>query len=139
MTTQNYQNHVRFSPAFHFVAIPLIVIGEGIAIYNFCNTPNLTNGLLVFAFALFLTLALFARWFGLRNQDRAARADERLRYYILTQKMLPANLGMGQIIALRFAGDEEMAALVERAVQEKLSSKEIKQAIKNWRGDYHRI
>lgn len=139
MAPQNYHNHIRFSPAFHFVAIPLIAIGEGFAIYNFYCAPNLTNGLLIFIFILIGIVALFARWFGLRNQDRAARADERLRYYILTQKMLPADLRMGQILGLRFASDEEFEALAERAVVEKLSSKEIKKAIKNWRGDYHRI
>ncbi len=136
---QNYQNHVRFSPPFHFVVVPIILIGEGFAIYNSSCLSNLTNGLLVLAFALLGTIAFFGRWFGLRNQDRAARADERLRYYILTQKMLPSSLRMGQILALRFASDEEMVALVDRTLTENLSSKEIKQAIKNWRGDYHRI
>jgi hypothetical protein len=139
MTPQNYQNHSRFSVPYHFIAIPLMLVGIIGAAYNFCNDLNLTNGLLVYAFCLIPTVALFARWFALRVQDRAARADERLRYYILTQQMLPSVLRMGQIIALRFASDEEFVALVDRAVQENLSPKEIKKAIKNWRGDYHRV
>jgi hypothetical protein len=137
--SQNYQNHVRFNRGFHFVTVPLIGIGLGFAIYSYCNSLALTDGLLILAFVLLYVIAFFARWFGLRNQDRAIRADERLRYYILTQKMLPSQLRMGQILALRFASDEEIPALVERTVREKLSSKEIKQSIKNWRGDYNRI
>jgi FtsH-binding integral membrane protein len=137
--TQNYQNHVRFNPYYHFMAVPLIVTITIAAAYHFYENPSLTHLLLAISFVLICMIAMFARWFALRVQDRAARADERLRYYILTQKMLPSSLRMGQILALRFASDEEMTALVERAVNESLSPKEIKQAIKDWRGDYHRI
>lgn len=139
MAAQNYQNHKRFSAPYHFITVPLMLIGLSKSIYHYFNEPTITNGLLAYAFGLICIVAAFARWFALRVQDRAARADERLRYYILTQKMLPTNLRMGQILALRFASDEEFPGLVDRAVEQKLSPKEIKVAIQNWRGDYHRI
>jgi len=137
--TQNYSNHKRFFPPFHFFAIPLTAVCIGLAIYAFVAVPTIITGLIVVAFMLLGLVALFARMFALKAQDRAARAEEKLRYYILAGKALPAELRMGQILALRFAGDDEYLALVERAVSEKLSADEIKKAIKNWRGDYHRI
>jgi hypothetical protein len=81
----------------------------------------------------------YTRWFALRAQDRAIRAEENFRHFILTGKPLDSRLRMGQIIALRFASDEEMPALAKRAVEEKLSQKEIKKAIKTWKPDYNRV
>lgn len=137
--SQNYQNHVRFHAPFHFLTVPLIVIALGFAIYNTSSNGDYTNYLLIAAFVLIGIVALFARMYAIKAQDRAARADERLRYYILSKNMLPNELRMSQILALRFAGDEELVALVERTLAENLTPKEIKLAIKNWRGDYHRI
>jgi hypothetical protein len=77
--------------------------------------------------------------FALKAQDRAARAEEKLRYYIIAGKVFPDGLKIGQILALRFASDEEYLALVDKAIADKLSPDEIKKTIKNWRGDYHRI
>ena len=136
---QNFSNHKRFFPPYHFFTVPLIVTGLGFAIYALTQTPDLTHVLIVWAFMLIGFVGLFSRFFALKAQDRAARADERLRYYILTGKMLPSSLTMGQIMALRFASDDELVALVEKALAEQLSPTEIKKAIKNWRGDYHRI
>jgi hypothetical protein len=74
----------------------------------------------------------------LKAQDRAIRAEENLRYFILTGKRLSKQVSMRQIIALRFAEDEEFVGLTEKAIKENLSPKEIKKSIKNWRPDYHR-
>lgn len=136
---QNFSNHKRFFPPYHFFTIPLIVTGLGFAIYALVQSTDLTHVLIVWAFALIGFVGLFSRFFALKAQDRAARADERLRYYILAGKMLPTTLTMGQVMALRFASDEELVALVDRALAEQLSPTDIKKAIKNWRGDYHRI
>jgi hypothetical protein len=84
-------------------------------------------------------VAWYARSFPLKAQDRAIRAEEGLRYYIMTGKALPKELRIGQIIALRFASDEEYLALLDRAIKENLGSKEIKAAIQHWKGDYHRV
>jgi len=88
---------------------------------------------------LLLLTAFYARVFALKAQDRVIRAEENFRFYLLTQKELPAELTIRQIIGLRFASDEEFLALVDRAVKEKMTEKEIKKSIKNWRGDYYRV
>jgi len=137
--SQNYSNHKRFYPLFHFTTIPLTVIGLGLAVYTVISIPNIVTGLIALAFILILLVALMARMFALKAQDRAVRAEEKLRYFILTNKALPTELRMGQVIALRFARDDEFVSLVDKAVSNNLSPDEIKKEIKNWRGDYHRI
>lgn len=137
--SQHYGNHKRFYPPFHFFTIPLAVLGLCFAIYSCIAIPTIITGLLVLAFFLIAIIAVMARMFALKAQDRAARAEEKLRYYILAGKAFPSGLKIGQILALRFASDEEYLALVDKAVADKLSPDEIKKAIKNWRGDYHRI
>lgn len=136
---QNYNNHIRFNPAYHFVAVPITFLAFCCAVYAFLKHSDFTHGLMVVGFLLLIVALFFARYFSLRVQDRAARAEERLRYFMLTGKALPTELRMGQILALRFASDEEFVALTDQALREKLSPKEIKLLIKNWRADYYRI
>jgi hypothetical protein len=81
----------------------------------------------------------FTRSFPLKAQDRAIRAEESLRHYVLTGKLLPSELKMSQVIALRFAPDDEFLALIDRAIKEKMTNKEIKMAIKNWKPDHYRV
>ena len=88
---------------------------------------------------ILILLAWYIRIFPLKAQDRAIKAEENLRHYVMTGKLLPPELRMSQIIALRFSSDEEFLQLTERALKEKLSSKEIKMAIKNWKADYYRV
>jgi len=137
--SQNYENHKRFYPPFHFFAVPLTVIGLCFSIYSCIAIPTIITGLLVLAFFLIAIIAVMARMFALKAQDRAARAEENLRYYMLAGSALPNELSISQILALRFAGDEEFLTLVDQAVNNKLSPTEIKKSIKNWRGDFHRI
>ena len=79
---------------------------------------------------ILVMVAWYVRGFALKAQDRAIRAEENFRYYLATGKVFPKELTMGQIIALRFAADDEFIALVTKAVAEKLSNKEIKSQIK---------
>lgn len=136
---QNFKNHTRLNPPFHFFAVPATLIGLGFAIYKFTDQQDLTNALTICGFVLLGFALAFARMYALKVQDRAIRAEEKLRYFILTNKMLPSQLRMGQIIALRFASDEEFVSLTERTIVENLSSKEIKMAIKNWKADHNRV
>jgi hypothetical protein len=77
--------------------------------------------------------------FAVTAQDRAIRAEENLRHYVLTGKLLDPRLSVWQVIALRFASDDEFAALAARAAQENLEPKAIKQAVQHWRPDLHRV
>ncbi|MGF1924220.1 MAG: DUF6526 family protein [Bacteroidia bacterium] len=136
---QNFKNHKRYSIPYHFVTVPVILSGIILSGTLFFENQDLLHALLALLFILIAIVALFARFFALKAQDRAARADERLRYFILTGKRLPVQLRMSQILALRFSSDEELPALVDRVLFDKLSSTEIKQAIVDWRPDNDRI
>ena len=142
MKTQNYSNHAQLVPSYHYFTSPLIIALITLtSIYCFTENKNasLFNAILILLTVTIISIGLHARSFALKAQDRAIRAEENLRYFILTGKRLDQNLKMPQIIALRFASDEEFVELVERAIQENLSSIEIKKAIKNWKGDYYRV
>lgn len=136
---QNFKNHTRFHPPFHFFAVPATLIVLGFAVYEFTSQQDLTHALMIFGFILIAFALAFARMYALKAQDRAIRAEERLRYFIIANKMLPSQLKTNQLIALRFASDDELLALVDKAIAENLSAKEIKMAIKNWKPDYNRV
>jgi hypothetical protein len=102
-------------------------------------TQHLLGASMILTSVVLLITWWYARAFALKAHDKAIRAEENFRHYILTGKPLDKELRMGQIIALRFAGDEEFPALAKRAVAEQLSSKQIKQAIQNWRADHNRV
>ena len=140
--TQNYSNHPQLVPSYHyFTSLLILALITLTSIYCFTENKNasLFNAILILLTVTILSIGLHARSFALKAQDRAIRAEENLRYFILTGKRLDQNLKMSQIIALRFASDEELVELVERALKENLSSTEIKKAIKNWKGDYYRV
>ena len=143
MSEQNFKNHTRLVPLYHGLAFLLIVSGLIGSIINLFDHHDAGNhysaALLVVVFLVLLLLFWYARSFALKAQDRAIRAEENFRHFILTGKPLDKSLRMGQIIALRFASDEEFPALAQKALAEKMAPKEIKSAIKNWKGDYHRV
>ena len=142
MQTQNLKNHARFVPGFHFVILPLLLfafIAALVYLIHFSQDHLLFAVVLVALSFATLLLSFFARGFSLKAQDRAIRAEENFRHYIATGKPLDKSLTMGQIIALRFAGDDEFIALAKKAAAEKMSSKDIKTAIQNWKGDYNRV
>jgi len=139
---QNFSNHTRYHAPFHYVLAPLGLIGLIASLVHLIKGEpwNHYNAALIFLgfFLLFLVGAL-TRTYALKAQDRAIRAEENLRHFILTGKPLDSRLRMGQIVALRFASDEEFAALAAKAAEGKLSGKDIKQSIQQWRPDYYRI
>ncbi len=145
MAEQNQKNHTRWHPVWHFIVYPAIlatIIGASINLYESykADNENLYSAALVFLISfLLLAIAIFARGFAMCVQDRAIRAEENLRFYAITGKLLDSKLTMGQIIALRFAPNNEILDLEHRAIEENLSPSEIKKAIKNWRADNHRI
>ncbi|MGF2411467.1 DUF6526 family protein [Ferruginibacter sp.] len=144
MADQNYSNHGRMVPMFHYVAFTAALFPYVLSMVYFFKALNAGSGRLQAAVMVSLTAAVilalwFARAFALKAQDRAIRAEENFRYYIATGKPFDSKLRMRQIIALRFAGDNEFVALVKKAVDENLSAKQIKMAITNWKADYNRV
>ncbi|MBZ0113450.1 MAG: DUF6526 family protein [Thermoanaerobaculia bacterium] len=144
MSTQNYENHGRLVPLFHYGLSVLLLAALVTSGWNFYRSLVHGSGRLAGLTLILLTLAglllfWFSRVFALKAQDRAIRAEENLRHFVLTGNLLDHRLHIGQVIGLRFAPDEEFVALSLRAAEEGLSSKDIKQAIKNWRADLHRV
>lgn len=143
MAEQNLKNHVKRVPLYHFFVLPMLMINFGIQVYLWIH---LRFGILQFfsvltAAALFFGI-LFGRIFALCVQDRVIRLEERLRY----ERVLPEELRWradeltrDQFVALRFASDEELPALMKKALDEKLCQrKPIKQLVKSWRPDHLR-
>ncbi len=143
MQEQNFKNHARIIPLYHGVSFLLIfggLVGSVINLFNHHDAGNhFSAALLVVVFFLFLLIFWYARVFALKAQDRAIHAEESFRHFILTGKPFDKSLRLSQIIALRFAGDEEYILLAKRVVDENLSPKQIKQAVQNWKADHHRV
>lgn len=141
--TQNFQNYVRWYPFVHFFLVPIFLFNLIWQAARLYQEPSWDRAeWVLFSFALLLSLPA-ARLQSLKAQDRIIRLEEKLRY----KEILPADLAVraanfkvGQILALRFASDEELPDLVRKVLNNELESpKEIKQSIKNWRGDYLRV
>jgi membrane protein implicated in regulation of membrane protease activity len=129
-------------PGFHYLTFGGIIALLGGSInYLLKSSPEnkYLASLIVLTAIIFVLVAWFTRTFALKAQDRAIRAEENLRHFVLTGKLLPASLRVGQIVALRFASDAEFVALVAKAAAENLSGKEIKQSIQNWKADHYRV
>jgi hypothetical protein len=144
MENQNFKNHAKLVPLFHGVTALLLMIGFILALVNFIRCISIDGKLLeasvlLLIFIIAILFFWFIRTFALGAQDRAIRAEENLRYYTLTGKLLDSKLTLRQIIALRFAPDEEFVELVERAIKENLKPTSIKQSIQNWKPDHNRI
>ena len=141
---QNYKNHIRFNPLHHFILTPLLLVVFIWSVVDWVNADAVSTHHILLVLVSFgaLFMSLVARLYGLKNQDRIIRLEMRQRYFELTGtsfKTKEKDLRLSQIIALRFASDEELLVLMDRAINEQLSGKEIKQAIKNWQADYMRV
>lgn len=140
---QNYKNHARLVTGYHGTLTLFILSGLTGSIFNLYGSWNnesfYSASLITLLFVCCCLLFWYTRSFPLKAQDKAIRSEENFRHYILTGKPLPSELKMGQIIALRFASDEEFPKLVQRTLSENLDPKTIKQAIQNWKPDYYRV
>ncbi|MFL6374772.1 MAG: DUF6526 family protein [Pyrinomonadaceae bacterium] len=143
---QNYSNHTRWYPLFHFVVVPLLLlnlIDHVVRIFTATTWDLRLDQIMwtIFSITLIL-LALAARLMVLTVQDRVIRLEEKLRYAgVLTPELNTrcSSLTKGQIVALRFAPDDELAGLVERTLNgEFTGTKDLKLAIKTWRADHLR-
>ena len=142
MAEQNFKNHAKFDPKFHFFLVPVALANVIVEIYAMIRRPTYSElWFLVLAMA-FLVAVFTIRIYSLKVQDRVIRLEETLRL----QRMLPAGmqsdigkLRVGQFVALRFASDEELPGLVQQAITNEWKAKDIKGAIKNWRPDHFRV
>jgi len=139
---QNYKTHAKFIPVFHYIALPLLLVNffgalfrvtQEISFYTL-NDVGLAISLIV--------VAVFTRLFALKAQDRVIRLEEQIRMQTFLPDALKVHVGrltMGQIVALRFASDEELADLTQEALDQNTSPNALKQAVKHWRPDYNRV
>jgi hypothetical protein len=142
-TPQTFANHTRWQPPIHYFVLPVTLINVFWTVIVFVKDPNRNSGWAIVVSLALLTLVFFVRLNPLKAQDRIIRLEENLRY----QKVLsPAvcqqtsALTPGQIIALRFAGDDELEELVSEVLAGKFAkNSEIKRAIKHWRADTFRV
>lgn len=139
---QTFANHGRLDPPFHFFMAPVFVFAAIAATIHFIWRPS-AHSAAFFVLAVAAAVAVTkTRLYALKVQDRVIRLEERLRLAALLPEPLRLRipeLTEGQLIALRFASDGEVAKLAERALNEKLSRVDIKKAIQVWRPDYFRV
>ncbi|MFZ3216760.1 MAG: DUF6526 family protein [Candidatus Acidiferrales bacterium] len=136
---QNFQNHPKWVPGFHFVVLPILLLNVAWSIYHVVRIPSGYSIIALLVAIAILLLALFARMFALTVQDRVIRLEMQLRM----QHVLPVNLRsripeftLGQLIALRFASDAELPALAEKVLAQNLNGRSsIKRMIENWQPD----
>ena len=140
---QNYKNHARWLKPFHFFVLPVLLVHVLNSLRHAVLSPSLSTGfVLLVAAALFMT-ALLARTQALKAQDRVIRLEMRLRL----REVLPPDmhariteLTPEHMIGLRFASDGELPELVRKALDGTLTTtKSVKEAIKNWQPDHHRV
>ena len=146
---QTFANHTRFDPLFHFFLIPVFVVAVIFSLIHFFAHfghrsvwGNFHGFLLIVLAVALLTLVFKARLYALKVQDRIIRLEERLRLMQLLSEPLRSRipeLTEDQLCGLRFASDAEVPKLAERALNEKLTRKQIKQAVQSWRPDYWRV
>jgi len=146
---QTLASHTRFDPLFHFFLVPVFALGLLMTLIHFFAhlgegdfRDNFHSALLIVLAAALLIWVFKTRLYALKVQDRIIRLEERLRLMQLLPEPLRSRIPEfteGQLIGLRFASDAELPKLAERALNEKLSRKEIKKAVQNWRPDHWRV
>jgi hypothetical protein len=143
MSEQNFANHTKFVPAFHFFVLPVMLLNVGWAVHRWKTSLwSLDGAVWVLTSVALLLGFLMARVFAVSVQDRVIRMEERQR----CERLLPQDLQgrilelePGQLISLRFASDAELPGLARKVLDEKIKNRKvIKQMIKNWRADYLR-
>jgi uncharacterized membrane protein YraQ (UPF0718 family) len=141
--TQNFGNHARYLPAFHFFASPVLLINAIVALWHVFREPSLASGwAAVVAVALF-TGIMMARVMALTVQNRLIRLEQQVRFArILPADLQPAvaELRPRHFIGLRFASDSELPDLIRRIRSGELDkTDDIKKAVRDWQADYLRV
>jgi len=142
-TPQTFANHIRWQPPIHYFVLPVMLINVFWTVIIFVKDPNRNSGWAVAVSLALLVLVFFVRLNPLKAQDRIIRLEETLRYQrVLSPALCQQTRGLtpGQIIALRFASDDELEELVSATLAGKFAkNSEIKRAIRQWRADTFRV
>jgi hypothetical protein len=142
-TPQSFANHARFHPPFHFFLAPGGIVLLILTVINVIRHYHRLDSWILLLFAVLFFVAVFLlRVNPLRTQDRLIRLEERLRLGALAPAEFQPRIGdltESQLIALRFASDEELPALAARALAENMKGRDIKKAIVAWRADWFRV
>jgi uncharacterized protein DUF6526 len=138
--TQNFANHKRAYPLFHFVAAPLLAIYLVYSISTLVRAPSLATVMGVVLAAGVVAMLFASRIMALTVQNRVIRLEMTLRLERVLGPVAAADalakLPLGRLIALRFASDAELPGLIARVLSQELStSAQVKQAIREWQPD----
>jgi hypothetical protein len=141
---QSYTKHTMIDPLFHYVLAPLSLVTVILGVIQFIlalinNNFTLNAYILLFSGIVLFLIVIKVRLYAIKLQDRLIRTEESFRYYTLTGRRLDPRLTLKQLIALRFASDEEYSLLVEKTVSENLSAEQIKLEVQNWKADFLRV
>ena len=140
MPNQSAKSHARYVPGFHILTYLVVAAALGIATILVIHRGITHETAFYFLTAIAMGLLTFyVRHFATRNQDRIIRTEENFRSYRLTGKVLDPRLRTSQVVALRFAEDEEFTSLSQQAANDNLTAAQIKAAIQKWRADHHRV
>jgi hypothetical protein len=140
--TQNLKNHARFDPAYHFLLFAVYLLNLIYAGFHLYRQPSLSSGWYLFVSLLAVVPLLKLRTYPLKVQDRVIRLEERLRLQTLAPQEWRTQLhrlNEDQLIAIRFAADDEVVELATQALEQNLTRKQIKERIRNWRPDNWRV
>ena len=137
--TQNFENHTKIVPVFHYFILPVLTLNLGSAIYRVAHFFSTNAVISVLVAAALLLLALYGRMFALKVQDRVIRLEMQVRLENLLppdQRARIPEFTLGQLVALRFASDAELPELARKVLDERLSDrKTIKKMIQSWQPD----
>ena len=139
---QSFEHHVRLVPPFHFGVLVIFAVNLLWSLYQLVKAPSWPTVLAALMAFAFVGMAIYGRNFALAVQDRVIRLEMRLRL----EKLLPPelkprilDLSVEQLVGLRFAGDEELPALVREVLEKNITDrKEIKRRVKTWQADHLR-
>ena len=140
---QNFANHTRFVPPFHYVAMPILLANLIWRVVGFFDGVTVEAGMNVLVAVALILVALFARLFALGAQDRVIRLEMQLRMRELLPEDLQERINdftPTQMVGLRFASDAELPELARKVLDENITkATPIKKMITSWQADYFRV
>jgi hypothetical protein len=140
--TQSFKNHARLDPAYHILLFAIYLLNLVYAGFHVYRQPSLSSGWYVVLSLLAIVPLIKIRTYPLKVQDRVIRLEERLRLQALAPQEWHTHLYRlteDQLIALRFAADDEVVDLAKQALEQNLNRKQIKERIRRWRADDWRV